>query len=52
MGTLHVLKGAGLVLLLLVGEGNVEASAASTSEIACRIYKKETQIRFCRNAAL
>ena len=35
MGTLHIRKGAGLVLLLLVGAGNVVASDASTGAIAC-----------------
>jgi hypothetical protein len=36
MGTLHILKGAGLVLLLRVHVvGNVVASDASTGAIAC-----------------
>jgi hypothetical protein len=52
MGTLRVLEGAGLVLLLLVGEGNVVASNASTSEIACRKYRLGAKIRCCRNTAL
>jgi hypothetical protein len=46
MGTLHVLEGAGLVLLLLVGVGNAVASNASTSKIACGKYRKEAKIRF------
>ena len=46
MGTLRVLEGAGLVLLLLVGEGNVEASNASTSETACRNIKKKLKLDF------
>jgi hypothetical protein len=34
MGTLHILKGADLVLLLRVGVGNVVASDTSSRDIA------------------